>query len=92
LFAHSDLLETAFLKKLQPAYSSELCSRHHLVVLFVKDPFLSPLNLVSSACLISSVQGVNQETLQMANVPHFSVGGSLHLVVNNQVAYQIIVP
>jgi hypothetical protein len=32
------------------------------------------------------IQGVNQETLQMANVPHFSVGGSIHLVVNNQVS------
>ena len=32
-------------------------------------------------------QGINQETLQMANVPHFSVGGSLHLVVNNQVGF-----
>ena len=30
-------------------------------------------------------QGINQETLQIANVPHYSVGGSLHLVINNQV-------
>ena len=29
-------------------------------------------------------QGINQETLQIANVPHYSVGGSLHLVINNQ--------
>ena len=29
-------------------------------------------------------QGINQETLQLANVPHYSVGGSLHLVINNQ--------
>eukprot|EP00091_Calanus_sinicus_P012990 TRINITY_DN2897_c0_g1_i2.p1 TRINITY_DN2897_c0_g1~~TRINITY_DN2897_c0_g1_i2.p1 ORF type:complete len:159 (-),score=33.15 TRINITY_DN2897_c0_g1_i2:117-572(-) len=27
------------------------------------------------------------ETLQIANVPHYSVGGSLHLVVNNQVGF-----
>ena len=32
-------------------------------------------------------QGVNQETLQISQVPHYSVGGSLHLVVNNQVAF-----
>ena len=28
-----------------------------------------------------------QETLAFSQVPHFSVGGSLHLVVNNQVGY-----
>ena len=32
-------------------------------------------------------QGVNQETLQLSQVPHYAVGGSLHLVVNNQVAF-----
>jgi len=32
-------------------------------------------------------QGINMETLQLANVPHYSVGGSLHLVVNNQVGF-----
>ena len=32
-----------------------------------------------------SAQGVDQETLQLANVPHFSVGGSIHFAVNNQV-------
>ena len=32
-------------------------------------------------------QGINQETLQLANVPHYSVGGSLHLVINNQVGF-----
>ena len=28
-----------------------------------------------------------QETLTFSKVPHFDVGGSLHLVVNNQVGY-----
>lgn len=32
-------------------------------------------------------QGINQETLGFAYVPHFQVGGSLHLVVNNQLGY-----
>jgi len=32
-------------------------------------------------------QGINQETLQIANVPHYCIGGSLHLVVNNQVGF-----
>jgi len=34
-----------------------------------------------------SGQGIVQETLQMANLPQFTVGGSLHLVVNNQIGY-----
>lgn len=32
-------------------------------------------------------QGIVQETLSFSQVPHFDVGGSLHLVVNNQVGY-----
>lgn len=32
-------------------------------------------------------QGINQETLNMTTVPHFEVGGSIHLVVNNQVGF-----
>jgi len=30
---------------------------------------------------------VNQEMLNMTTVPHFEVGGSIHLVVNNQVGF-----
>jgi probable 2-oxoglutarate dehydrogenase E1 component DHKTD1 len=32
-------------------------------------------------------QGVNQETLELSRVPHFEVGGSVHLVVNNQLGF-----
>ena len=32
-------------------------------------------------------QGINQETLAMSSLPHYSVGGSLHLVVDNQVGF-----
>lgn len=32
-------------------------------------------------------QGIIQETLQMANLPNFSVGGSIHLIINNQIGY-----
>lgn len=32
-------------------------------------------------------QGINQETLALSRLPHFEVGGSVHLVVNNQVGF-----
>ncbi|KAI1280833.1 putative 2-oxoglutarate dehydrogenase E1 component DHKTD1, mitochondrial [Halotydeus destructor] len=32
-------------------------------------------------------QGVIVETLAMSNVPHFSVEGSIHLIINNQIGY-----
>ncbi|CAL8099803.1 unnamed protein product [Orchesella dallaii] len=32
-------------------------------------------------------QGINQETLGFAYVPHFRVGGSIHLIVNNQLGF-----
>lgn len=32
-------------------------------------------------------QGINQETLALSRLPHFEVGGSLHLVVNNQLGF-----
>ncbi|XP_030754451.1 probable 2-oxoglutarate dehydrogenase E1 component DHKTD1 homolog, mitochondrial isoform X2 [Sitophilus oryzae] len=32
-------------------------------------------------------QGVNQECLELSGVPHFEIGGSIHLVVNNQVGF-----
>src|SRR5690606_35700608 len=32
-------------------------------------------------------QGVVYETLQLMNLPSYSVGGTIHLVVNNQIGY-----
>ncbi|XP_058443046.1 probable 2-oxoglutarate dehydrogenase E1 component DHKTD1 homolog, mitochondrial isoform X2 [Malaya genurostris] len=32
-------------------------------------------------------QGINQECLMMAAVPNFDVGGSIHMIVNNQVGF-----
>ena len=32
-------------------------------------------------------QGVNQESLVLSGVPHFEIGGTIHLMVNNQVAF-----
>lgn len=34
-----------------------------------------------------SGQGIVPETLTLSNLPHFRVGGSIHLIVNNQVGY-----
>jgi len=32
-------------------------------------------------------KGVIAELFSMANIPHFTVGGTLHLIINNQVGY-----
>ena len=32
-----------------------------------------------------SGQGINQESLMLSYLPHYNVGGAIHLVVNNQV-------
>lgn len=32
-------------------------------------------------------QGVVMETLGLSNLPHFTCGGSIHVVVNNQIGY-----
>lgn len=36
-------------------------------------------------------QGVNQESLMMSGSPHFNVGGTMHVIVNNQVGLRRIV-
>lgn len=32
-------------------------------------------------------QGINQESLALSGVPHFEIGGTIHLVVNNQLGF-----
>jgi probable 2-oxoglutarate dehydrogenase E1 component DHKTD1 len=34
-----------------------------------------------------SGQGINQESLALSYLPHFNIGGTVHLVVNNQVGF-----
>ncbi|XP_067617256.1 probable 2-oxoadipate dehydrogenase complex component E1 homolog isoform X2 [Eurosta solidaginis] len=51
-------------------------------------PFASEaLNVIVHGDAAFAGQGVNQECLNMAYVPHFEVGGSVHLIVNNQVGF-----
>ncbi|XP_036324066.1 probable 2-oxoglutarate dehydrogenase E1 component DHKTD1 homolog, mitochondrial isoform X2 [Rhagoletis pomonella] len=45
------------------------------------------LNVIIHGDAAFAGQGVNQECLNMAYVPHFEVGGSVHLIVNNQVGF-----
>lgn len=45
------------------------------------------LNVILHGDAAFSGQGVNQECLNMAYVPHFEIGGSIHLIVNNQVGF-----
>lgn len=46
---------------------------------------VSPLQVHGDAAFAG--QGVNQETLSLSGIPHFNVGGSIHLVVNNQLGF-----
>lgn len=34
-----------------------------------------------------SGQGINQECLAISGAPHFEIGGSIHLVINNQLGF-----
>lgn len=45
------------------------------------------LNVILHGDAAFAGQGINQECLNMAYVPHFEVGGSVHLIVNNQVGF-----
>ncbi|XP_030369346.1 probable 2-oxoglutarate dehydrogenase E1 component DHKTD1 homolog, mitochondrial [Scaptodrosophila lebanonensis] len=45
------------------------------------------LNVILHGDAAFAGQGINQECLNMAYVPHFEVGGTLHLIVNNQVGF-----
>ncbi|KAK0098905.1 hypothetical protein PV326_000066 [Microctonus aethiopoides] len=32
-------------------------------------------------------QGINQETLSLTRIPHFEIGGTIHMIVNNQLGF-----
>lgn len=50
-----------------------------------KDFSSSILNLQLHGDAAFPGQGVNQECLFMAGTPHFDIGGTIHMIVNNQV-------
>ena len=41
----------------------------------------------NSAEYLSYAQGIVAETFCLANLPHYSVGGTIHLIVNNQLGF-----
>ena len=43
----------------------------------------STLPLLYLFCL----QGIVAELFAMADVPHYEIGGSIHLIINNQIGY-----
>lgn len=47
--------------------------------------FLFSLKLHGDAAFAG--QGINQEMLMMAGTPHFDVGGTIHMIVNNQIGF-----
>ncbi|MDF2233656.1 thiamine pyrophosphate-dependent enzyme [Albimonas sp. CAU 1670] len=50
-----------------------------------RDPAVLPMVLHTDAALAG--QGVNMEMLQLARLPGYSVGGTLHLLLDNQVGF-----
>lgn len=45
------------------------------------------LNVIVHGDASFSAQGIVAESLCLANLPHFSVGGTIHLIVNNQLGF-----
>lgn len=45
------------------------------------------LNVILHGDAAFAGQGVNQECLNTAYVPHFEVGGTIHVIINNQLGF-----
>lgn len=45
------------------------------------------LNVQGHGDAAFSGQGINQETLMMTSVPHFDIGGTIHIIINNQLGF-----
>jgi probable 2-oxoglutarate dehydrogenase E1 component DHKTD1 len=48
---------------------------------------MKSLTYFTGCSVAITVQGIVAETFAMANLPHYSVGGTVHLIINNQVGY-----
>jgi len=59
--------------------------------------YITKYNLFVLSFIISNIQihgdaaypgqGVNQECLVLSKTPHFEIGGTIHLVINNQLGF-----
>lgn len=47
----------------------------------------SVINVILHGDAAIAGQGINQECLMMTNTPNFEIGGTIHMIVNNQVGY-----
>ena len=65
-----------------------LCDVIHLFWFILhSDPEARSLSVQIHGDAAFAGQGVVPETFQMANLPHYTVGGSIHLIVNNQIGF-----
>jgi len=74
--------------KVQLTQTNETCvSEESGCVDYVTVSAPKPTHFLHFVFMNVCVKGIVAETFSMANVPHFTVGGTVHLIINNQVGY-----